>query len=137
MRKVGTEDDGSGGRPDVDGLFGRDNQWCSSEHRELSESGADPTSPADERPIGLAELHSDPRFMTAARRPILADHWYWCRKHRCAEHVGANMNPNRDPWVYCVRVGPFMSQREAQRLDGHLVAAFDPDNQPLGMVVEK
>jgi hypothetical protein len=36
MRTIGADDEGNGGRPDVDGALGRDDQWCSEGHRAIS-----------------------------------------------------------------------------------------------------
>lgn len=34
MRTIGADDDGRNGRPDYEGKLGRDDQWCTREHRD-------------------------------------------------------------------------------------------------------
>lgn len=58
----------------------------------------------------------------------MGDHWYWCRHHRRAEHVGWAMDG-------CIRVGPFMSEREATILRREH-PEYPEGDKPLGMEVE-
>lgn len=48
---------------------------------------------------------------TGPLHPAIGRHWYWCREHQRAEYVGWAM-------IGCIRIGPFMSEREANRLAG-------------------
>lgn len=61
---------------------------------------------------------------------VTGDHWYWCRFHERAERASTPVTPPIRPGEAgyrfsdksglgntCVRVGPFMSKREAERLN--------------------
>lgn len=60
------------------------------------------------RPIHIYDIMRDPRDQREAH-PQVGDHWYTCRKHRCAEHVNWSM-------IGCERVGPFPTKDEADRV---------------------
>lgn len=72
--------------------------------------------PAD-RPLGIADI-AVMRIPTA--ESTWTDHWYWCRQHSRAEHATAPAAwPNDNGLVVdCVRVGPFMSETEANIAGG-------------------
>lgn len=71
------------------------------------------------RPLGIVDL-----FNNLPPEPIVDNLWYWCRLHeRTEQWVDVTKN-------FCVRVGPFMTQQEANRL------ADDEYSAPLGMFVE-
>lgn len=76
------------------------------------------------RPLDVYDI-SGARPRQTDGNPKMGDHWYWCRHHKRAEHVGWAM-------IGCVRVGPFMSQREALRL---AVGSHNQD-EGLGMDIE-
>lgn len=59
----------------------------------------------------------------------MGNHWYWCRWHKRPEHVDWAM-------AECVRIGPFMSEREAERLAGAEEPYAYKDEDGLGMGVE-
>jgi hypothetical protein len=63
-----------------------------------------------DRPLDVYDI-SGMRPRQTDQNPTMGDHWYWCRQHERAEHVGWTM-------ISCVRIGPFMSEREANRLAG-------------------
>jgi hypothetical protein len=88
------------------------------------------------RPIGIADLILQP--LAGAPTP---DHWYWCRIHEKAEHVSDPVIRKHVPFgdktrvtVACIRIGPFMSDTEAQRLSRGGTEGRPID--PLGMDVE-
>lgn len=79
-----------------------------------------------------------------ADHPSYTGTWYWCRHHVRAEPAQQSVNEvcpgspcQEQIWqgththVVCVRVGPFMSEREANRLADDELAA------PLTMEVEQ
>jgi hypothetical protein len=82
------------------------------------------------RPICTIDIAPVPGY---PQHEKMGDHWYWCRQHLRAEHSGWAMGG-------CVRIGPFVTEREANRLEG--VSTLDVvdgewvDIPPLGMDVE-
>lgn len=93
-----------------------------------------------DRPLGIADLlHPGEAalFSEGITRPG-SDSWYWCRQHKRAEHVSVPPAwPNNNGLVVdCVRIGPFMSEREANRL-GFAATGTNDLRRPLGMEVEQ
>lgn len=83
--------------------------------------------PKPDRPLDVYDI-AGMRPKQNDRNPAMADHWYWCRRHQRAEHSGWAMDG-------CVRIGPFMSEAEAERLSG--IGGQNPANGPLSMEVER
>lgn len=90
-----------------------------------------------DRPIGIEDL-----FDTSIWK-IADDHWYWCRRHEKAEPVNEPtvrelMQATGAPYSDgdCVRVGPFMTEWEANRLSESQCQVCGPD-PALGMAVEE
>lgn len=81
------------------------------------------------RPLDVLDI-SGARRHAGLQHEKMGDHWYWCRAHGRAENVGWAMDG-------CVRVGPFMSEREANRLKGApYKGPYSGAHPPLGMEVE-
>lgn len=82
------------------------------------------------RPLSILDL-LNPIIAINSAAPAhekLGDHWYWCRAHQRAEHVGWAMDG-------CVRIGPFMTEDEAGRLAGAGQVGQKLTRPPLGMEV--
>jgi len=105
-----------------------------------------------DRPLGIRDLIEE---HPETGSPEFGMHWYWCRRHEQAHKVGEKCKVECDcnhalkpeqhrpncatrPWNWqdCIDVGPFMSEREATRLNGEDVIADDCAFKPLGMEVE-
>lgn len=91
-----------------------------------------------DRPLGIADLGVPSTLMNM---PLAAgDHWYWCRRHERAEHVNQPVHSWYDEAEQrhksCIRIGPFMSEREANILAGDRSEVNRRTIEPLGMEVE-
>lgn len=89
-----------------------------------------------DRPLGIADIAV--LQISTVERP-LNDHWYWCRRHEKAENVSEpTMHYGIANPIHCIRIGPFMSEREANRLGANydLPEAQPRRVPPLGMEVE-
>lgn len=92
------------------------------------------------RPLGVADLLKADRDSDIS---LMQSHWYWCRRHERAEHVSQAPHHSEgatDSGTHstpCIRVGPFMSEREANRLHGHSEDGRVIWDKPLGMEVER
>lgn len=87
------------------------------------------------RPLGIADLN---RAYVQVKYQDLPDHWYWCRRHERAEHAGDKPTDRvigESDWSDCIRIGPFMSEKEANRCGG--TTRHFKFLQPLGMEIEK
>lgn len=77
--------------------------------------GLPPTDPDRQRLLseraGRRPMHVYDLSATDYQHPAMGDHWYWCRRHQQAEHCDWAMDG-------CVRIGPFMTKSEADRLAG-------------------
>lgn len=68
--------------------------------------------------------------------------WYWCRRHEQAARADRKCSTADDfgsieyAQNLCIRVGPFMTEHEAQRLNGHALYRNIGGYMPLGMEVE-
>lgn len=97
-----------------------------------------------DRPLGISDLHEAVRLRYTPYGPDISETWYWCRVHspeKGPERIrdGGGYYPTGQlPGDDCIRVGPFMSEREANRLsdDGTGAMGYTHDN-PLGMEVER
>lgn len=101
-------------------------------------------------PLGVANLKWDGKYLS---RPVLPEHWYWCRRHEQAHKVGENCREQlggpgggsiawRMPFNDdCIDVGPFMSEDEALRLDRMHGIWLDGSGRtirgPLGVTIER
>lgn len=88
------------------------------------------------QPLGVHDLRgADDHIL----HNTLPEHWYWCRRHEKAERSTEpiNADPSRqDSW--CIRIGPFMTEAEAERLSGGGCMHCDPEPEPrLGMEVAR
>lgn len=90
-------------------------------------------------PLGMEPLRLDPEPHTGRVR-FREDYWTWCRRHQKAEHVSERTTAIHSTdgvaahTEVCVRIGPFMSAREANRL-GEI--GYIGSRPPLGMEVEE
>lgn len=89
-------------------------------------------------PLGIADVM---RMAEMGVNPLDEDHWCWCRRHEEAEHVSTPTKREQDRTISCIRIGPFMSEREANRL-GEIQVTLSPvsghyrTRKALGMEVE-
>lgn len=102
-------------------------------HPASSHRGSTCIECGDAKPLGIADV-----FRARPVAPYPGDHWYWCRRHEKAERSTepVNADPSRQH-SWCIRIGPFMTEREANRLrvgeEGDEVLA---EYRPLGMEIE-
>jgi hypothetical protein len=95
------------------------------------------------RPLGIADVVS---MAEAGVNPAHESHWYWCRRHRQPVMAGepcTDLEWPEAPSGYlharmkdCIRIGPFMSEREALRLTT-LGAPYGKTVKHLGMEIER
>lgn len=64
------------------------------------------------QPIGVSDLRRHDGCLAECEPGI----WFWCRQHERAEHVSEPTTRAYAGWKECIRIGPFMSEREALRL---------------------
>lgn len=84
---------------------------------------------AEKRVLGLADLGAS----------AYDEYWLWCRRHKQSVKSGFRCNDGGWPTHWfpldgCIRIGPFMSEREANRLTGNQPAGYGA--WALGMEVE-
>lgn len=90
-------------------------------------------------PLGIADLTLDQLLGEAEPGEEI---YFWCRRHRKSHRAGEKCKNEKGYAFYkrdrCVDVGPFMSEREAQRLDGYAYGdALEYGLDPLGMEIER
>lgn len=63
------------------------------------------------RPLDENDLNGLRQSVGLPQHPLFGEAWFWCRVHERGEHIGWTM-------VGCARIGPFMSEAEAEKCTG-------------------